>query len=127
MKNIEKVLEIEALTENISKRFASSNLLKIKILYFISQYENMSLGIIVDKLGMKKSNFALMTRELEDEGLIVCKQGEIDRRVRLLYLTERGKAELDDFLAKFNEYFSEDSGEVSKAIEVVCKYLNRKI
>ena len=36
MKNIEKLLEIEALTENITKHFAENNLLRMKILYFIS-------------------------------------------------------------------------------------------
>ena len=58
MKNIDKLLEIEALTENLTKHFANNNLLRIKVLYFISQYENLSVSMIIEKLGLKKSNFA---------------------------------------------------------------------
>ena len=99
MKNIDKLLEIEALLENLTKHFAKNNLLKTKVLYFISQYENLSVSMIIEKLGMKKSNFALMAKELELEGLVVSKQGEIDKRCRLMFLTEKGRAELDSYLS----------------------------
>lgn len=127
MKNYAKILEIEALTENITKHFAENNLLRIKILYFISQYQNLSVGMIIDKLGIKKSNFALMTRDLEKEGLIVSKQGEIDKRCRMLYLTDAGKKELGSFMDKMNSFFFENDSEISKAIECLNIYLNKKI
>ncbi len=127
MKNIEKLLEIEALTENITKHFAENNLLRMKILYFISQYQNLSVGMIIDKLGIKKSNFALMTKELEKEGLVVSKQGEIDKRCRMLFLTEKGKNELESYFLKLKEFFKDDDMEVSKAIINLNAYLNRKI
>ena len=127
MKNIEKLLEIEALTENITKHFAENNLLRMKILYFISQYQNLSVGMIIDKLGIKKSNFALMTKELEKEGLVVSKQGEIDKRCRMLFLTEKGKNELESYFSKLKEFFKDDDVEVSKAIISLNAYLNRKI
>lgn len=127
MKNYAKILEIEALTENITKHFAENNLLRIKILYFISQYQNLSVGMIIDKLGIKKSNFALMTRDLEKEGLIVSKQGEIDKRCRMLYLTEAGKKELGAFMNKMGEFFLENDSEIAKAIECLNIYLNKKI
>ena len=98
MKNIDKLLEIEALTENILKHQAKNNLLKVKVLYFISQYENLSVSMIIDKLGIKKSNFALMAKELEDEKLVYSKQGEIDKRCKMMALTEKGRAELSSFI-----------------------------
>ena len=127
MKNVEKILEIEALTENITKHFAENNLLRIKILYFISQYQNLSVGMIIDKLGIKKSNFALMTRELEKEGLIYSKQGEIDKRCRMLFLTEKGKEELSNYIKNLENFFHEDEKEVSSALNQLIIYLNRKI
>ncbi len=127
MKNVDKLLEIEALTENITKHFAENNLLRMKILYFISQYQNLSVGMIIDKLGLKKSNFALMTKELEKEGLVVSKQGEIDKRCRMLFLTEKGQKELDLYLSSLNDFFKEDDVEVTKAIQVLNAYLNKKI
>ena len=127
MKNVEKILEIEALTENITKHFAENNLLRIKILYFISQYQTLSVGMIIDKLGIKKSNFALMTRELEKEGLIYSKQGEIDKRCRMLFLTEKGKEELGKYIKNLENFFHEDEKEVSSALNQLIIYLNRKI
>ena len=116
MKNVDKILEIEALTENLTKHFANNNLLKVKVLYFISQYENLSVSMIIDKLGIKKSNFALMTKELERTGLVVSKQGEIDKRCRLMALTESGKAQLGAFMESLNEFFPENNTLVENAL-----------
>lgn len=127
MKNFEKILEIEALTENITKHYANNNLLRMKVLYFISQYQNLSVGMIIDKLGIKKSNFALMTRQLEDEGLVCSKQGEIDKRCRMLFLTEKGKNQLDRYLKELEQFFFDDDTDVSKAVDLLSTYLNKKI
>lgn len=127
MKNIGKLLEIEALAENLTKHLAKNNLLKTKVLYFISQYENLSVSMIIEKLGLKKSNFALMAKELELEGLVVSKQGEIDKRCRLMFLTEKGRAELDSYLNELNSFFNEQNTEIERALETLCTYLNKKI
>lgn len=127
MKNVDKFLEIEALTENLTKHLANNNLLKIKVLYFISQYENLSVSMIIDKLGLKKSNFALMTKELEEEGLITSKQGEIDKRCKMMSLTAQGKKELSSFLEKLGSVFDDKNSEVEYALEVLSVYLNKKI
>lgn len=127
MKNIDKLLEIEALTENLTKHIAKNNLLKVKVLYFISQYENLSVSMIIDKLGLKKSNFALMAKDLETEGLVLSKQGEIDKRCRMMFLTEKGKSELANFLGTLDTFFDDKNGEVEHALEILSTYLNKKI
>lgn len=127
MKNADKLLEIEALAENITKHFAKNNLLKYKVLYFVSQYENLSVSMIIDKLGIKKSNFAIMTKELELEGLVVSKQGEIDKRCRMLFLTEEGKEELSSYLNTLENFFNDKSSEVEDALDTLAMYLNKKI
>ena len=127
MKNIEKLLEIEALTENLTKHIANNNLLKFKMLYFISQYENLSVSMIIDKLGLKKSNFALMAKDLEAQGLATSRQGEIDKRCRMMSLTEKGKAELDGFIKELGSHFEERNTEIEHALDVLSVYLNKKI
>ena len=127
MKNIDKLLEIEALLENITKHFAKNNLLRMKFLYFVSEYQNLSVGMIISKLGVKKSNFALMSKKLEEEGVIIAKQGELDKRNRMLFLTEKGKNELERYKNELNKYFNDDNHEVDKAIEQLNYYLNKKI
>lgn len=127
MKNFEKLLEIEALLENITKHFAKNNLLRVKFLYFVGEYQNLSVGMIISKLGVKKSNFALMSKKLEKEGVISVKHGEFDRRNRMLFLTEKGKKELDAYLNEIKKFFSEDDHNIEKSIEQLNYYLNKKI
>ena len=114
-------------SENLAKHIANNNLLKFKMLYFISQYENLSVSMIIDKLGLKKSNFALMAKDLEKEGLAISRQGEIDKRCRMMFLTEKGKAELDAFIKTFDSYFDERNTEIEHALDVLSIYLNKKI
>lgn len=127
MKNIDKLIEIEALLENITKHFAKNNLLRVKFLYFARQYQNLSVGMIIDKLGVKKSNFALMSSKLEKEGVIAVKQGELDKRNRMLFLTEKGEKELDKFLGELSAFFGKAGAENEKAIEQLNYFLNKKI
>lgn len=127
MKNFDKLLEIEALLENITKHFAKNNLLRVKFLYFVGEYQNLSVGMIISKLGVKKSNFALMSKKLEKEGVISVKHGEFDRRNRMLFLTEKGKKELDAYLNEIKKFFSEDDHDIEKSIEQLNYYLNKKI
>ena len=127
MKNIDKLIEIEALLENITKHFAKNNLLRVKFLYFARQYQNLSVGMIIDKLGVKKSNFALMSSKLEKEGVIAVKQGELDKRNRMLFLTEKGEKELDKFLGELSAFFGKSSADTEKAIEQLNYFLNKKI
>ena len=127
MKKAQNLFEIEVLTENLMKKECENGLLRMKVLSFISLYENLSVGMIIEKLGIKKSNFALVCADLEKEGLVISKQAEIDRRCRTMTLTEKGKAELDEYLAKIDTRIGETDMDVDKAIETLIKFLNKRI
>lgn len=127
MKRMEKLIEIEALLENLMKKKHPGGILRMKILYFCRLYENLSIGIIIEKLGIKKTNFALMTRDLENEGCLVIKKSNLDKRCRVIELTEKGNLQLDEYLTTLDKDLGASSPEVDYAIEVLDKYLNKII
>lgn len=127
MKRIEKLFEIESLLENLMKSHREGGLLRIKILFFISIYENLSVGMIIDKLGIKKTNFALMTASLEKEGCIIIKQSKMDKRCRVIELTQKGREELDSYLKEIEKSLGPTAPEIDYAADVLCKFLNKII
>lgn len=127
MKVAQKFLEIETLIENLLKRQTQGGLLKYKLLSFAEQYENLSVSMIIEKLGIKKSNFALLSAQLEREGLLEIKQAEIDRRCRVLRLTQKGKIELENYFSALEEEFCQIDPDTEGAIDILNYYLNKRI
>jgi len=127
MKTAQKILEIETLCENLAKKCSDSGLLRVKVLYFVNEYENLSVSMIIEKLGIKKSNFALLTKELEEDGCVIFGKTEIDRRCRTLCLTEKGKQELDEYLSKFDNILDGVDMDTDSSLDILLKYLNRKV
>lgn len=127
MKRVEKLIEIESLLENLMKSHREGSLLRMKILFFSSIYENLSVSMIIDKLGIKKTNFALMTASLEKEGCIVIKKSNMDRRCRVIELTSKGREELEGYMKEIDKGLGATSPDVDYAVEVLCKFLNKII
>ncbi len=127
MKTAQKILEIEALCENLLKKNTDGGLLKFKVLSFAKLYSNLSVSMIIEKLGIKKSNFALITAELEKEGLLKISHAEIDRRCRILQLTESGEKILDDFYQKIEADIGLTDVDTERAFDILLNYLNKRI
>ena len=127
MKRAEKIIEIESLLENLLKRNREGSLLRMKILFFSSLYENLSIGMIIEKLGIKKTNFALMTASLEKEGCLVIKKSSLDKRCRVIELTEKGRAELDAFVKDIEKTLGPTSPELDYTLEKLNTFLNKII
>ena len=125
MKQTEKLIEIESLLENLLKSRREGSLLRMKILFFSSIYENLSVGMIIDKLGIKKTNFAFMTASLEKEGLIVIKKSKMDKRCRVIELTDKGHDELNGYMKELEKIYGPTPPEVDYALDVMSKYLNK--
>ena len=125
MDNAGKFLELTALSENLLKSKSSSGLLRLKVLYMAEVYQNLSVSMIIEKLGIKKSNFALMTTELAKEGIIEIKSTEIDRRCRTICLTQKGKQELEAYKKQIEEKIGTTSIEVDHSLNVLCDFLNK--
>ena len=127
MKISQKILEIEALCENLLKKNTDGGLLKFKVLAFAKIYSNLSVSMIIEKLGIKKSNFALLTAELEREGLLNIEHAEIDRRCRILRLTDKGEQQLQAFYDKTDDYIGATDIDTERAIDILINYLNKRI
>lgn len=127
MKTAQRFLEIETLLENLLKKKTEGGLLKYKVLFFASQYENLSVSMIIEKLGIKKSNFALLAADLEKQGLVKIKQAEVDRRCRTLCLTQSGKQELENYLFLLEEEFGQTTLAEDEAIDKIDNYLNKRV
>ena len=127
MKRAEKLIEIESLLENLMKSRRDGSILRMKILFFCSIYENLSVSMIIEKLGIKKTNFALMTKELEKDGCLIIKKSSMDKRCHLIELTQKGKDELDKYLKEFDRVLGPTSPDVDYAVEVLSKFLNKLV
>ena len=126
METAQIFLETEIMLENMVKKSCFGGLLRYKLLYYASLYENLSVSMIIEKLKIKKSNFTLLAAELENDGLLEIKHTETDRRCRTLILTEKGRLELKNFMDCLNECFSEVDLATQEAIEKVYAYLNKR-
>ena len=125
MKRAEKLIEIEALLENLMKSHREGGFLRKKILFFCSLYQNLTISMIIDKLGIKKTNFALMISQLQKDGSIIIKQSGIDKRCRLVEVTDKGKKEIEDYVSQIEKALKSSSPDEDRAMDLILIYLNR--
>lgn len=97
--------------------------LKTKVLFLIS--EGCGVKQIIASLFIAKTNLALLTRDMAEEGLIVKTKGSADRREVNFALTELGRAYLDERLAAIEENVGfKDNPEAEKIIEAAIMLLD---
>lgn len=97
--------------------------LKTKVLFLIS--EGCGVKQIIASLFIAKTNLALLTRDMAEEGLIVKTKGSADRHEVNFALTELGRAYLDERLAAIEENVGfKDSPEAEKIIEAAIMLLD---
>lgn len=61
-----------------------------RVLHFVDRNPGLRVTELLDILKITKQSLGRVLRELVDEGFIVQREGEADRRQRLLHVTERG-------------------------------------
>ena len=97
--------------------------LKTKVLFLIS--EGCGVKQIIASLFIAKTNLALLTHDMAEEGLIVKTKCSADRREVNFALTELGRAYLDERLAAIEENVGfKDSPEAEKIIEAAIMLLD---
>lgn len=63
-----------------------------RTLYFVSRNPSMTVADLLSILKITKQSLARVLRQLIDSGYIIQTEGKTDRRKRLLFVTEKGKA-----------------------------------
>jgi DNA-binding MarR family transcriptional regulator len=63
-----------------------------RAVHFINRSPGLSVGNLLDILGVTKQSLNRVLRSLFDDGLVEARVGKTDRRERRLYLTEKGAA-----------------------------------
>lgn len=80
------------LTEKMKERgypdFASSH---GNILFQLSVNKKMTMGELTEKINRDKSTTTVLVRKLEAEGFITGEPDPVDKRSRIIFLTEKGK------------------------------------
>jgi DNA-binding MarR family transcriptional regulator len=63
-----------------------------RAVHFINRSPGLSVGALLDILGVTKQSLNRVLRSLFDDGLVEARVGKTDRRERRLFLTEKGAA-----------------------------------
>ena len=63
-----------------------------RAVHFINRSPGLSVGNLLDILGVTKQSLNRVLRSLFDDGLVEARVGKVDRRERRLFLTEKGAA-----------------------------------
>lgn len=63
-----------------------------RVLHFVNRNPGMKVADLLDILRITKQSLGRVLKQLVDEGYVVQKEGERDRRQRLLFVTDKGAA-----------------------------------
>jgi DNA-binding MarR family transcriptional regulator len=63
-----------------------------RVLHFVNRHPGMKVADLLDVLKITKQSLGRVLKQLMDDGYVVQKEGENDRRQRLLYVTPKGEA-----------------------------------
>jgi DNA-binding MarR family transcriptional regulator len=99
-----------------------------RVMHFVYRYPGLKVADLLDVLRITKQSLGRVLKQLLDEGYIVQKTGNNDRRQRLLYATPKGEAlvnKLASLQTKRINHALEDIG-VQEA-EVVRRFLRAMI
>ena len=124
----EKIIELRLATrracmcEGKGRSKKNTLSLKTKVLFLIGK--KYSPKEIIASLLIAKTNLALLTKDMAQEGLIVKEKSALDKREVCYTLTENGKNYLDERLKAIDENLSQvfpDEANVNEAIALIDK------
>jgi DNA-binding MarR family transcriptional regulator len=62
-----------------------------RVLHFVNRHPGMKVADLLEVLKITKQSLGRVLKQLVDQGYVVQKEGENDRRQRLLYVTQKGE------------------------------------
>lgn len=141
MKNFnlpEQIVELRIMLQGICDGFSTENFnkkttltMRVKVLYMLSKNKNCPPSVLIEGLGIAKSNLALLCKAMCEEGVICASKSETDKRNVYYSLTAKGERELKEFyglmLSEFDLSLTErETKIIEKKFEEIIDFLNKK-
>ena len=99
-----------------------------RVLHFVHRYPGLKVADLLDVLRITKQSLGRVLKQLLDQGYIVQKTGNNDRRQRLLYATPKGEALVAKLAGLQTDRINKALGEIDQAgAEVVRQFLRAMI
>ncbi len=134
-----QITELRIILQNITDGFSvdSANknaklTMERRVLFVLNSNKKVKPITLITKLGIAKSNLALLCKSMIDGGFITCEKDENDKRNIYYEITAKGVAELNQYIDSIsNDVCSickneKETKEISKKLEDVIEFLNRK-
>lgn len=134
-----QITELRIMLQNITDGFSvdSANknaklTMERRVLFILNNNKKVKPITLITKLGIAKSNLALLCKSMIDGGFITCEREELDKRNIYYEITAKGVAELNQYI----DSISNDVGSIvendkeakliEKKLEDIIEFLNRK-
>lgn len=134
-----QITELRIMLQNITDGFSvdSANknaklTMERRVLFVLNNNKKVKPITLITKLGIAKSNLALLCKSMIDGGFITCEKDETDKRNIYYEITAKGVAELNQYIDSIsNDVGSiceneKEAKEISKKLDDVIEFLNRK-
>lgn len=128
---VKNIVSVCTRLENLCEGFdvdSKSTLIssKFKVMLALSEQDKISPSMLIDKLGLAKSNLALLCKSMITEGLIEKHKDDFDSRVIFYTLTDFGKQKLNATLCKMADNFTKQLAYKNKFKEIEVLMTNLK-
>ncbi len=102
-----------------------------KVLFMLSLNNNCSPQILIENLGIAKSNLALLCKTMESNGLILKSSEQGDKRKIFYNITAKGKEKLNEFYLGLKSDIFKDKNKqeliiLENNINQILKFINNK-
>ncbi len=133
-KLIELRISLQSLCDGFNLKQANkTSLLTMdkKVLFMLSLNNNCSPQILIENLGIAKSNLALLCKTMESNGLILKSSEQGDKRKIFYNITAKGKEKLNEFYLGLKSDIFKDKNKqeliiLENNINQILKFINNK-
>lgn len=123
-----KIFEIRCLTQTLCLN--KTNELtenEVKILYFVDEYKSVSPQLLISKLGIVKTNLALLTKKMIKNNLISSQKSYTNQKAIFYEITSLGKQKLNEVLSQIANMIQTSDIETENVLCDITNFLNKKI
>lgn len=99
-----------------------------RVMHFVHRYPGLKVADLLDVLRITKQSLGRVLKQLLDEGYIIQKTGNNDRRQRLLYATPKGEALVGKLAGMQTDRITRALGGIDPAgVEAISQFLRAMI